>query len=126
VTSTKLLLASTEFQSHLLCQHMLAAANSLSAACRQMALQTRIVLCILTIPVTQVSRTKSKVCDPHPIDYVWTKGFNRESLLSIRIDASLRSLSYHRLLWVELIGIAVAATSPSKSPSGNEGTQENV
>jgi ribonuclease HI len=36
------------------------------------------------------------------IDYIWSKEISAASLLRCEIDASLRALSHHRLLWAEL------------------------
>ena len=36
------------------------------------------------------------------IDYIWSKGVAAASLLHCTVDASLHSLSHHRLLWAEL------------------------
>ncbi|HVW99389.1 MAG TPA: reverse transcriptase domain-containing protein, partial [Candidatus Babeliaceae bacterium] len=36
------------------------------------------------------------------LDYIWCKGINKESVLQIHIDSRLRSLSHHRLVWMEL------------------------
>ena len=36
------------------------------------------------------------------IDYLWCKGIDRADLLRVRIDTSLRHLSHHHLLWMEM------------------------
>jgi len=37
------------------------------------------------------------------IDYIWSKDVSTASLLRCEIDASLRALSHHRLLWAEIL-----------------------
>ena len=37
------------------------------------------------------------------IDYIWSRGVSPVSLFQCEIDASLRALSHHRLLWAELL-----------------------
>jgi exonuclease III len=49
------------------------------------------------------------------IDYIWTRDVSAASLLRCEVDASLRSLSHHRLLWTEIlhqIPPAASCTTP--------------
>jgi hypothetical protein len=41
-------------------------------------------------------------CSRSRIDYIWTRGASAASHLDIRIDAKLRDISHHRLVWMEL------------------------
>ena len=49
------------------------------------------------------------------IDYLWCKGTKRADLLQVHIDKSLRQLSHHSLLWMEL-QLPDAATAAADEP----------
>jgi hypothetical protein len=41
-------------------------------------------------------------CSRSRVDYIWTRGASAASHLDIRIDAKLRDISHHRLVWMDL------------------------
>jgi exonuclease III len=48
------------------------------------------------------------------LDYIWCKGIGRDAVQQVRIDAQLRALSHHRLLWAQLLLPHSAAAGPEE------------